>query len=63
MSFSDFREVTFGGQEYDGDFHFNMFYGLRSVECSRKPASSAPMSRQQVGATGCATRRASWGEA
>ena len=25
MSFSDFREVTFGGQEYDGDFHFNMF--------------------------------------
>ena len=25
MSFDDLREVTFGGQEYDGDFHFNMF--------------------------------------
>jgi SAM-dependent methyltransferase len=25
MSFGDLRMVTFGGQEYDGDFHFNMF--------------------------------------
>lgn len=24
-SFSDFREVLFGTQEYDGDFHFNLF--------------------------------------
>ena len=24
-SFEDFREVFFGGQEYAGDFHFNMF--------------------------------------
>jgi hypothetical protein len=24
-SFKDFREVFFGGQEYEGDFHFNMF--------------------------------------
>ena len=23
--FSDFREVLFGAQEYDGDFHFNLF--------------------------------------
>ena len=23
--FEDFREVLFGGQEYNGDFHFNMF--------------------------------------
>jgi SAM-dependent methyltransferase len=25
ISFADLREVTFGGQEYDGDFHFNMY--------------------------------------
>jgi predicted SAM-dependent methyltransferase len=25
MSFDDLREVTFGLQEYDGDYHFNMF--------------------------------------
>jgi len=25
MSFDDLREVTFGLQEYEGDFHFNMF--------------------------------------
>lgn len=25
MSFDDLREVTYGLQEYDGDFHFNMF--------------------------------------
>ncbi|WP_072390171.1 hypothetical protein [Hyphomicrobium sp. CS1GBMeth3] len=25
LSFDDLREVTFGLQEYDGDFHFNMF--------------------------------------
>ena len=25
MSFEDLREVTFGDQEYEGDFHFNMF--------------------------------------
>jgi glycogen synthase len=25
MSFDDFRTVTYGLQEYDGDFHFNMF--------------------------------------
>jgi predicted SAM-dependent methyltransferase len=24
-SFADFREVLFGGQDYDGDFHFNLF--------------------------------------
>jgi uncharacterized coiled-coil protein SlyX len=24
-SFDDFREVFFGGQDYDGDFHYNMF--------------------------------------
>jgi len=24
-SFSDFREVLFGAQDYDGDFHFNLF--------------------------------------
>ena len=24
-AFSDFREVLFGGQDYDGDFHYNMF--------------------------------------
>ena len=24
-SFADFREVLFGGQDYEGDFHFNMF--------------------------------------
>ncbi|MCS0582070.1 hypothetical protein NX784_10750 [Massilia pinisoli] len=23
--FENFRQVTFGGQDYDGDFHFNMF--------------------------------------
>jgi predicted SAM-dependent methyltransferase len=25
ISFAELREVTFGGQEYDGDFHFNMY--------------------------------------
>jgi predicted SAM-dependent methyltransferase len=41
--FENFRQVTFGGQDYDGDFHFNMFStetmtkllteaGFRSVE-------------------------------
>lgn len=25
LSFDDLRTVTFGGQEYDGDFHFTMF--------------------------------------
>lgn len=25
MSFDDFREVTYGAQEYEGDFHFNGF--------------------------------------
>jgi len=25
MSYEDLREVTFGGQEYEGDFHFNMY--------------------------------------
>jgi predicted SAM-dependent methyltransferase len=25
MSFNDLREVTYGLQEYDGDYHFNMF--------------------------------------
>jgi SAM-dependent methyltransferase len=25
ISFDDLREVTFGAQEYDGDFHFNMY--------------------------------------
>jgi hypothetical protein len=25
FSFEDLRLVTFGGQEYDGDFHFTMF--------------------------------------
>lgn len=25
MSWEDLREVTFGGQDYDGDFHFDMF--------------------------------------
>jgi SAM-dependent methyltransferase len=25
LSFDELREVTFGGQEYEGDFHFNMF--------------------------------------
>jgi predicted SAM-dependent methyltransferase len=25
MSFADLREVTYGLQEYDGDYHFNMF--------------------------------------
>lgn len=25
MSFGDLREVTFGGQDYEGDFHFTMF--------------------------------------
>lgn len=25
VSFAELREVTFGGQEYDGDFHFNMY--------------------------------------
>jgi hypothetical protein len=25
MSYEDFREVTFGAQDYAGDFHFNMF--------------------------------------
>lgn len=24
MTFEDFREVLFGGQEYDGDFHYNL---------------------------------------
>lgn len=24
MSYEDFREVLFGGQEYDGDFHYNL---------------------------------------
>lgn len=24
-TFEDFREVLFGGQEYDGDFHYNLF--------------------------------------
>jgi len=24
MSFDDFREVLFGGQDYDGDFHYNL---------------------------------------
>jgi SAM-dependent methyltransferase len=33
MSFDDLREVTFGLQEYDGDFHFGMFSrdGLRAL--------------------------------
>jgi hypothetical protein len=33
MSFDDLREVTYGLQEYDGDFHFNMFSreGLASL--------------------------------
>lgn len=25
VSYEEFREVWFGGQDYDGDFHFNMF--------------------------------------
>jgi hypothetical protein len=25
MSFGDLRDVTFGGQDYGGDFHFTMF--------------------------------------
>lgn len=25
LPFEDLREVTFGGQEYEGDFHFNMY--------------------------------------
>lgn len=25
MSFEDFREVTYGTQDYDGDYHFNLF--------------------------------------
>lgn len=25
MSFRDFKEVTFGAQDYDGDFHYTMF--------------------------------------
>jgi predicted SAM-dependent methyltransferase len=25
LPYNDFREVLFGGQDYDGDFHFNMF--------------------------------------
>jgi hypothetical protein len=25
MPFDDLREVTYGLQEYDGDYHFNMF--------------------------------------
>lgn len=25
IPFEQFREVFFGGQEYEGDFHFNMF--------------------------------------
>ncbi|WP_210243618.1 hypothetical protein, partial [Mesorhizobium sp. B2-4-3] len=25
MSFEDFREVTYGAQDYDGDYHFNLF--------------------------------------
>ncbi|MDX8531110.1 methyltransferase domain-containing protein [Mesorhizobium sp. VK25A] len=25
MSFDDFREVTYGAQDYDGDYHFNLF--------------------------------------
>ena len=25
MSFDDLREVTYGLQDYDGDYHFNMF--------------------------------------
>lgn len=25
VSYEEFREVTFGAQDYDGDFHFNMF--------------------------------------
>ena len=24
MSFDEFRTVVFGGQEYDGDFHYNL---------------------------------------
>ncbi|HQF93425.1 MAG TPA: hypothetical protein PLS46_04640 [Microthrixaceae bacterium] len=30
ISFDDLREVTFGGQEYEGDFHFN-FYTTESL--------------------------------
>jgi len=25
VSYGDLREVLYGGQEYEGDFHFNMY--------------------------------------
>jgi hypothetical protein len=45
--FADFREVLFGGQEYEGDFHYNLFTpeslsallmdgGFSHVECVEK---------------------------
>ena len=36
MSFEDLREVTFGGQEYEGDFHFNMFSHVSICELLEK---------------------------
>lgn len=36
FSFDDLRQVTFGEQEYEGDFHFNMFSHASIVELLEK---------------------------
>lgn len=42
--FENFRQVTFGGQDYDGDFHFNMF----STESMTKLLTEAGFRKVEV---------------
>lgn len=44
LSFDDFRHVTFGTQEYEGDFHYNMF----SWESLRKIFESVGLERVEL---------------
>ena len=46
--FENFRQVTFGGQDYDGDFHFNMF----STETMKKLLTEAGFRSVDVVAEG-----------
>ncbi len=43
MSFEDYREVTYGGQEYQGDFHFNMFSPDSLKETLEKTGFAEPV--------------------
>jgi hypothetical protein len=48
ISFDDLREVTFGGQDYEGDFHLTMF----SVDSLTGLLQRAGLGEVEVVATG-----------